>query len=273
MPASTSTTRTSSTPRATDGSAGDVDYGTVGARYSYYRQPEPRIAALIEDALGSTTTVLNVGAGAGSYEPAGRTVTALEPSQSMREQRPAHLPRAVDGVAEHLPFADAAFGASMATFSVHQWTDVDSGLREMRRVARGPVVILTCDPRAVQAFWLAEYAPEVLATEARRYPGMDRIAAALGGRVEVLPVPIPWDCRDGFNEAYYGRPEMLLVPAARTACSAWSFVTRESADHSVAALRQDLVSGAWDARHGHLRRQAAYQGSLVLLVGRPGHLG
>jgi SAM-dependent methyltransferase len=260
----------SAATRAADGSAGDVDYAAVGATYASYRQPEPRIAALIGQALGSAATVLNVGAGAGSYEPAGRAVTALEPSQAMRSQRPTHLPPAVDGVAEHLPFADGAFDASMATFSVHQWSDLDAGLREMRRVARGPVLILTCDPRTVQDFWLAEYAPEVLAIEARRYPGMDRIASVLGGHVEVRPVPIPWDCQDGFNEAYYGRPEMLLVPGARTACSAWGFVARESADHSVAALRQDLASGAWDARHGHLRRQAAYQGSLVLVVAHPG---
>lgn len=255
--------------RSADGSAGDVNYGAVGAGYSTYRQPEPRIAALIEQALGgAATTVLNVGAGAGSYEPTGRTVTALEPSQSMREQRPAHLPPAVDGVAEHLPFADGAFDAAMSTFSIHQWSDVEAGLREMRRVARGAVVILTCDPLAVQDFWLARYAPGVLAAEARRYPAMERIAAALGGHVEVLPVPIPWDCRDGFNEAYYGRPEMLLVPAARTACSAWGFVPAASVDAGVEALRGDLVSGAWDARYGALRRQAFYQGSLRLVVAR-----
>ncbi|KRC30591.1 class I SAM-dependent methyltransferase [Acidovorax sp. Root217] len=268
MPKTTSTTKTCTT-RAADGSAGDVDYGAMGSTYSSYRQPDPRIAALIEQALGdAATTVLNVGAGAGSYEPTGRRVTALEPSQSMRDQRPAHLPRAVDGVAEQLPFADGAFDASMATFSIHQWSDVEAGLREMRRVTRGPVVILTCDPGAVQDFWLVDYAPEVLATEARRYPAMDRIATALGGRVEVLPVPIPWDCRDGFNEAYYGRPEMLLVPAARTACSAWGFVSAESAAASVAALRADLVSGVWDARYGALRRQAVYEGSLRLVVAR-----
>ena len=257
--------------RSADGSAGDVNYGAVGGAITYaaYRQPEPRIAALIEQALGgAATTVLNVGAGAGSYEPTGCTVTALEPSQSMREQRPAHLPPAVDGVAEHLPFADGAFDAAMSTFSVHQWSDVEAGLREMRRVARGAVVILTCDPLAVQDFWLARYAPGVLAAEARRYPAMEHIAAALGGHVEVLPVPIPWDCRDGFNEAYYGRPEMLLVPAARTACSAWGFVPAASVDAGVEALRGDLVSGAWDARYGALRRQAFYQGSLRLVVAR-----
>lgn len=255
--------------RSADGSAGDVNYGAVGATYAAYRRPEPRIAALIEQALGgAATTVLNVGAGAGSYEPTGCTVTALEPSQSMREQRPAHLPPAVDGVAEHLPFADGAFDAAMSTFSIHQWSDVEAGLREMRRVARGAVVILTCDPLAVQDFWLARYAPGVLAAEARRYPAMECIAAALGGHVEVLPVPIPWDCRDGFNEAYYGRPEMLLVPAARTACSAWGFVPAASVDAGVKALRGDLVSGAWDARYGALRRQAFYQGSLRLVVAR-----
>lgn len=154
--------------RTTDGSAGDADYGVIGASYSGYRQPDPRLAAAITRALGDARTVLNVGAGAGSYEPADRQVTAVEPSASMRAQRPSGLPRAVDATAEHLPFEDDSFDASMTTFSVHQWGDVGAGLREMRRVTRGPVVILTCDPTLVDRFWLTEYAPEVIATEARR---------------------------------------------------------------------------------------------------------
>lgn len=132
-------------PHRHDGSAGDVDYATFGVGYAQHRQPDPRIAAFVERALGDARSVLNVGAGAGSYEPRDRDVTAVEPSAAMRAQRPSHLALAIDAVAEKLPFPDDAFDASMTTFSVHQWSDVRAGLREMRRVTRGPVVVLTCE--------------------------------------------------------------------------------------------------------------------------------
>ena len=252
--------------RKRDGSAGDADYGLIGDRYVDYRRPEPSIAALIEVALGSARTVLNVGAGAGSYEPAGREVTALEPSAAMRAQRSPNLVAAIDATAESLPFPDDAFDASMATFSVHQWSDLEAGLAEMRRVTRGPVVIMSCDPQAVQQFWLNDYAPEVLATEARRYPGIDAMAASLGGTVRTLMVPIPLACRDGFNEAYYGRPESLLDPGARLSCSAWSFVDQVVVERFVAGLSGDLKSGVWDAAHGPLRAQPQFEGSLRLVI-------
>ncbi|MEV7022441.1 methyltransferase domain-containing protein [Kitasatospora sp. NPDC093558] len=256
---------TQRTGRTADGSAGDADYGAIGGSYAAYRRPEPRIAALIEQALGGARTVVNVGAGAGSYESEAFDVTPVEPSVSMRAQRPAHLPAAVDAVAEQLPFPDDAFDGAMTTFSIHQWSDVKAGLRELRRVARGPVVVLTCDPDLVRDFWLYEYAPLVLDTEARRYPSIADITEALGGAVEVTVVPIPADCVDGFNEAYYARPEMLLDPAARQSCSAWSFVPPETAREYTDRLERDLASGAWDERHGHLRRQPALEGSLVLI--------
>ncbi|GAA0622615.1 methyltransferase domain-containing protein [Kutzneria viridogrisea] len=257
------------TRRTADGSAGDADYGTIGGSYSAYRRPEPRIAALIEQALAGARTVVNVGAGAGSYESAAFTVTPVEPSASMRAQRPIHLPVAIDAVAEHLPFEDDAFDAAMTTFSVHQWSDLESGLLEMRRVARGPVVVLTCDPDRVREFWLYDYAPLVLDTEARRYPAIRDITATLGGHTEVTTVPIPADCVDGFNEAYYARPERLLDPAARQSCSAWSFVPPEQAEEYTERLRADLASGAWEDRYGHLRRQPHLNGSLVLIRALP----
>jgi len=252
--------------RQNDGSAGDANYGLIGGSYSYYRQPEPRIAAQIAEALGDARTVLNVGAGAGSYEPLDREVTAVEPSASMRAQRPAHLSIAVDAVAERLPFPDRHFDAAMTTFSIHQWSDLKAGLSEIRRVTRGPVVILTCDPGEVQGFWLNDYAPDVLATEARRYPSMAAIEEALGTEIDAAPVLIPLDCRDGFNEAYYGRPELLLDDRARLSCSAWSFVTPDVAASYVENLKNALQSGEWDARHGALRSQPEYQGSLYLIV-------
>lgn len=256
--------------RHDDGSAGDANYGRIGAGYVNYRQPEPQIAALIRRALGDAKTVLNVGAGAGSYEPHGLAVTAVEPSASMRGQRPAHLPVAVDAQAEHLPFADGSFDASMATFTVHQWADLRAGLREMRRVTRGPVVVLSCAPDELDRFWLQDYAPEAIEVEARRYPRIADIAFHLGGRVEVWPVPIPLACSDGFGEAYYGRPERLLDPGARQACSAWSFVSAEVVERFVNTLRRDLDSGEWDRRHGHLRRQPSFEGSLKLVVAHRG---
>ena len=257
------------TARHGDGSAGDADYGVIGMGYARYRQPEPRIAALILAALGDARTVLNVGAGAGSYEPTDREVTAVEPSASMRAQRPAHLPVAVDAVAGQLPFPDGAFDASMATFTIHQWPDLRAGLAEMRRVTRGPVVTMTCDPALLDRFWLVEYEPEVLATEARRFPAIDAVAGGLGGRVEVQPVPIPLACTDGFGEAWYGRPEALLDPGVRLAMSAWSFVEPAIVEAGLDRLRADLESGAWDARHGHLRTQPEFDGALRLVVGRP----
>ena len=223
---------------------------------------------MVDRALGDARTVLNVGAGAGSYEPTSRIVTAVEPSESMRAQRPAHLAVAIDAAAERLPFEDASFDASMSTFSVHQWKDLEAGLRELRRVTRGTVVIMTCEPSELDRFWLRQYCPEVIAVEARRYPSPQRIAHRLGARSEVQPVPIPLDCTDGFNEAYYGRPEMLLESAARLACSAWSFVDDATVRQFESRLRDDLRSGQWDRAYGHLRAQPHFDGSLKLIVGR-----
>lgn len=256
--------------RTEDGSAGDVDYGRSGIGYAGYRQPEPRIAAVIATALGAAGTVLNVGAGAGSYEPVDRAVTAVEPSAAMRAQRPAHLPPAIDATAEQLPFADLTFDAAMATFTVHQWQDLAAGLGELRRVTRGPIAVLSCDPAALDRFWLNDYAPEAIAVEARRYPPLSQIAAGLGGTVEIIPVPIPLDCVDGFGEAYYGRPERLLEPGARLANSAWNFVPPAVAERFVATLGRDLADGSWDRRYGSLRTTPQFEGSLRLIVGRPG---
>ncbi|NEB81878.1 methyltransferase domain-containing protein [Streptomyces sp. SID14478] len=255
--------------RTYDGSAGDVDYAGIGAGYSSYRRPDERIARAIALALGDAREVLNVGAGTGSYENPGHTITAVEPSLAMRAQRPAQLATAIDAVAEDLPFADGQFDASMALFSVHQWSDAEAGLREMRRVTRGPVAVLTCDPTLVRDFWLYDYAPDVLDTEARRYPRLNTLAEALGGTVTVEPVPIPLDCTDGFNEAYYGRPEMLLDPAARQACSAWSFIGDQARQEFDTSLRRALGSGAWDEAFGPLRHRPTYNGSLVLLRATP----
>jgi SAM-dependent methyltransferase len=249
--------------------AGDVDYTDRATPYLRYRRPDPRIAARIAEALGDARTVLNVGAGPGSYEPPDREVTAVEPSAEMRARRPSTAPPAVDATAEALPFGDGSFDAAMSTFSIHQWRDLSAGLRELRRVTCGPVVILTGDPARLHQFWLNRYAPGLIATEARRYPPPRTVAAELGGRTTTAVVPIPLDCTDGFNEAYYGRPERLLDPAARLACSAWSFVAPAEQNQFVSTLSADLANGRWDDEWGALRSQPTYAGSLVLVVNTP----
>jgi SAM-dependent methyltransferase len=249
--------------------AGDFDYAPVGSGYPLHRQPDPRIEALVHAALGPDGPVVNVGAGAGSYEPPDRPVVAVEPSGAMRAARRPGAAPALCARAEALPFADGTFGAAMATVTVHQWPDQEAGLRELRRVSRGPVVVLTFDGAALDRLWLAEYAPEVMAAEARRYPAIDDVVTILG-RATVEPVPVPLDCRDGFTEAYYGRPELFLDPAVRRAQSAWSFVAPDVVDAGMARLAADLASGAWDARHGALRRQAEFVGALRLIRSVPG---
>jgi SAM-dependent methyltransferase len=175
----------------------------------------------------------------------------------------------VNATAEDLPFADGSFDAAMTTFSVHQWSDLRAGLREIRRVTRGPVVILTGDPGRLRRFWLNEYAPEVIATEGRRYPSAEALADGLAGNTTTTTVPVPLDCTGGFNEAYYGRPEALLDPAARLSCSAWSFVGDAVQDRFTRELSRDLADGTWDRRHGRLRTQPAFDGSLILVTSQP----
>jgi hypothetical protein len=252
-----------------DSTAGDFDYEAGGIGYAVQRRTDPRIASYVQAALGQAETIVNVGAGAGSYEPIDRDVTAVEPSAAMRAQRPSHLSVAVDATAESLPFADGSFDAAMATVTVHQWADVDRGLREMRRVSRGPVVVLTFDGDALEMLWLAEYAPELIAAERRRCPSIERIRQVLGGSSTVQAMPIPIDCVDGFTEAYYGRPEMLLDPAVRRSQSAWGFVDAAAIERTVSRLQADLASGEWDRRFGSLRRQPTFLGALRLVTASP----
>jgi SAM-dependent methyltransferase len=246
--------------------AGDFDYDANGQTYARQRRTDPRIAALVHETLGSARTVLNVGAGAGSYEPTDRHIIAIEPSAAMRTQRPAHLTPAIHGAAENLPLDDRSVDAAMAMVTVHQWPDLETGLAELTRVTRGPIVVLTFDGDALDRLWLAEYAPELFAVERRRYPAIDRICAGLGGNCEVRPVPIPFDCVDGFSEAFYGRPEQFLDPAVRRSQSAWGFIEPAMEERIVAALAADLESGAWDARHGRWRRQPFFEGAVRLIV-------
>lgn len=248
--------------------AGDVDYSKHGKGYASKRRPDPRIAARLHQALGDARTVLNVGAGAGSYEPEDRYVVAIEPSQAMRAQRPRHLVPAIHGIAEQLPLDDQSVDASMALITVHQWRDLDKGLSELRRVTRGPIIVLTFDPDVFDRYWFTDYAPELISHERRRFPGIDRIAESLGRSTEVHCIPIPIDCVDGFNEAYYARPESFLDPAVRGAQSGWSFISDEEQRRFVKALGDDLKSGDWDRKYGEWRTRPYFEGSLRLVVNR-----
>lgn len=246
--------------------AGDFDYDALGPVYTSQRRPDPRIASMIHAALGDARTVLNVGAGAGSYEPLDRYVLAVEPSPTMRAQRPPHLVPAIDAVAETLPFDDRSVDAAMAVLTVHQWADRRKGLSELRRVSRGPVVVVAFDPDAIHRFWLHDYIPEIAQAERRRDPSMADICAGLGGTADVRPVPIPIDCTDGFTEAYYARPERFLDPAVRRCQSVWAFVPAVAEERAVERLARDLASGEWDRRYGPWRTRPVFEGALRLIV-------
>ena len=223
-------------------------YDRIGLDYSDLRRPDPRIAARIEAALGDSTTILNVGAGAGSYEPAGREVTALEPSIEMIRQRSAPASAVVQGRAEDLPFADSSFDSAMAILTIHHWSDQARGVAEMRRVAKGPIVLLTYDP-AFRGFWLADYLPELVALDEGQMPRMSDYERWLGP-VAVSAVPIPHDCTDGFLCAYWRRPAAYLDPRVRAAMSSFWALGDVSAE--LARLEGDLQSGAWEERYGGL---------------------
>src|SRR5213594_794995 len=240
-------------------------YDTIGTTYTVTRRTEPRIAARIWAALGDARTVLNVGAGTGSYEPPGRDVTAVEPSALMRAQRPPGAAPCVAAVAERLPFEDQSFDAAMAFATVHHWQDPIAGLREMRRVARR-VVVFTFDSNATgwRRFWLIrDYLPEVADGTVGR-PSLTEQARAIGFRME--PVLIPWDCADGFFEAYWRRPEAYLDDHVRRGISVWATVGPDAEQRAVRSLRDDLVSGRWVERNRDLVALEAAELGLRLLV-------
>jgi SAM-dependent methyltransferase len=245
-----------------------VDYEQHGRTYARHRRTDPRIAAQVHAALGGARTVVNVGAGAGSYEPTDRWVLAVEPSATMRAQRPAGAAPAVAARAEALPFDDDAFDAAMACVTIHHWDPPAAGLAELRRVARGVVVVLTFDMDALPA-WQQDYLDECLVIERPRVPAPEAIAAALGGRVSVESIAIAGDCSDGFIPAFWRRPEALLDPGARTAQSSWALLAPGVEERIIARLAADLASGAWDAAHGHLRTREHLDGGMRLVVSEP----
>jgi SAM-dependent methyltransferase len=228
-------------------------YDRIGVGYSAIRRPDPRIAARLEAALGDARTVLNVGAGTGSYEPLRREVTAVEPSATMIGQRPAGAAPVVRGRAEDLPFADDSFDAAMAIITVHHWDDPAAGLAEMARVARDRVLVLTFDPPPLRAHWMVrDYVPGLYDAHVEMVGSIETVTDALPGAT-VEAIPMPRLCEDAFWCALWDRPELHLDPDVRRASSGWHRVDPEEADRGLAALRADLESGAWDERYGHLR--------------------
>jgi SAM-dependent methyltransferase len=245
-------------------------YDRIGRDYARRRREDPRFAARIHAALGDARTVVNVGAGAGSYEPADRHVVAIEPSDVMAAQRPPHLAPAIRASAGDLPLRDASVDAAMAIVTVHHWdAEQERGVRELRRVARDAVVILTFDPRVSGAMWLmADYLPEVAALDDRIFPAPEQLTAWLGGETHIQPVPIPRDTPDWMLGSFWAHPERVLDPAARAATSGFARMDPAIVERCVAAVRRDLADGAWDARHGHLRALEAYDAGLRLVVAR-----
>ena len=243
------------------------NYDKYGQKYSGYRKTDPRIAEYVNNALGDSKTVLNVGAGAGSYEPADKYVVAVEPSTVMREQRiKNHKVPAINAKADSLPFDDNSFDASMAMITVHHWPDIKRGLKELKRVTKGQVLVMTFDPDHLDNFWNATYFPELIAIEKARFPTIEFINNALGGNCEVIPIPIPLNCVDGFQEAFYGRPEAFLEKDIRRSQSAWGFL-EEGVEHKlVNRLYKDLESGEWDEKYGHYRKEPTYTCALRLII-------
>ena len=241
-------------------------YDTIGPGYARYRQPDPRIEAAIGAALGEARRVVNVGAGAGSYEPREREVIAVEPSQVMIAQRRSAAP-VIRAVAEALPLATDSVDAALAVLTVHHWQDWRRGIAELRRVARGPVVVLTHDSDAarVRDFWLVrDYFPDLGESMGVGMPDLEALCALLGATAHVLPVPA--DCVDGFLASYWRRPERYLDPQARAAISTFHMLAPAAVEAGAQRLAADLASGAWRQRHGALLEQDAADYGYRLVV-------
>jgi SAM-dependent methyltransferase len=235
-----------------------LSYDAIGRGYTLVRQADPRLARAIWRALGEARTVLNVGAGAGAYEPRDREVTAVEPSATMIAQRPSTAAPVVRASAEQLPFPDKSFDAAMAILSDHHWRDRQQGLRELGRVARERVVLFNADPAQAQRFWLtSEYLRGFLRLIPQRYrqPGFwaQQLARQLG-TVRLQTFPIPHDCLDGFYAAYWRRPSAYLRAEVRSGISLFARLNGDEVERGLQALKDDLDSGTWQRRHAALHK-------------------
>ena len=234
---------------------GGTRYEALGADYGRTRRADPRIALRICAALGDASTVVNVGAGLGSYEPDDIEVTAVEPAAAIVAARPQAAAPCTLAAAEALPFADAAFDAAMGVLTMHHWTDVAAGLRELRRVARRRVVLLTWDPEFDDALWLTtDYLPVIRERDRAIFPTMSTVLQGLapcrGSIIE--PVPVAHDCSDGFLGAWWRRPAAYLDPVVQIGISSFVELGPAVIGPPLARLAADLESGEWERRFGHL---------------------
>lgn len=245
-------------------------YERIGHGYATMRREEPAIRAHIHAALGDARTVINVGAGTGSYEPRDRHVVAVEPSDVMANQRSRALAPAIRATAAALPLRDGAVDAAMAILTVHHWDDTrEAGVRELRRVARDVVAILTFDPEISAQMWLLrDYLVEVAALDRRIFPAPETLASWLGGDVTVAPVPIPRGCVDWMLGAFWAHPERVLDAEARAVTSGFARMPEAVVSRVVADVARDLADGTWDRKNGHLRALDAHDVGLRLVVGR-----
>ncbi len=240
-------------------------YDEIGLAYARHRRPDPRIAAQISRALGDARTVVDIGAGTGSYEPDDRQVLAVEPSPVMASQRAVGAAPVVRAVAERLPFCDNCFDAAMGVFTIHHWSDVVAGLREMARVAPR-VALLTFDPVVHSAFWMfTDYVPEVNTLASTQVLGPEAVAEIIGAQ-RVEPVMIPADCIDGFNWAFWRRPEEYLDPEVRACMSGLAMLPADLVEQRMARLRADIADGTWRVRHGDLLDRDVIDGGLRLVI-------
>jgi SAM-dependent methyltransferase len=236
-------------------------YDTIGVNYAALRQPDPRIAETIAGALGSARTVLNVGAGTGSYEPTDRSVIAVEPSIGMIRKRSPAAAKAVQARADKLPFDDGHFDAAMVLLTLHHWPDKAAGLREVRRVTRGRIVILTFDPS--HRPWLTDYLPELATLDEAQMPAMSDYERWLGA-IRITPVPVPHDCSDGFLYAYWRRPAAYLDAHIRSGIS--SFWAIQDIKQGLEKLQRDLHTGEWEHRYAELLNLDSYDAGYRLVV-------
>lgn len=242
-------------------------YDRIGKGYSAKRIPEPTWVAQIAAALGDARTVLNVGAGSGNYEPTDRSVVALEPSWEMLSQRRSTHP-AVRGVAEHLPFADGTFDATMGTLTVHHWSDRAAGLRELQRVSDRQVLVVY-DPLVAHSFWMVDYFPEALDSPIESNAPTPQSIGEVLRVIDVQTMWIPADCSDGVAAAYWRRPEAYLDPAVQRSMSLLALLPPDVLERGSAQLRADLDDGTWHARHGHLLElDRADYGYRLLIAGK-----
>jgi SAM-dependent methyltransferase len=221
--------------------------------------------------LGDALTVVNVGAGTGSYEPRDRDVLAVEPSAVMARQRPPDLTRPIPASADALPLRDGSMDAALAILTLHHWDEGrERGVRELRRVARGPVAIVTYDPIVSGTMWLtADYLPELAELDRAIFPTLAEISAWLGTDTRNRTVEISRDTPDWCLGSFWAHPERVLDPVARANTSGFARMPPDVVDRVVRAVDADLRSGAWHDRYGHLSELDAYDAGLRLVVNLP----